>query len=83
MVEFINKEIKPEVVIWTGDTTPHIEWQNPKKEVKQQHIERVTEFLKANMSYASIYPSLGNHDLSVSNMQNFDEVDPNILFSAE
>lgn len=83
MGDFINKEIKPDVIIWTGDTTPHDEWQDPTLEEKQEHIKRVTDFLKVNMTTAQIYPSLGNHDFEISNMEDFTTVDPAITYTAE
>jgi len=33
MFEFIRDEIKPDVLFWTGDMTPHNVWSNSEEEV--------------------------------------------------
>ena len=33
MYEFIRDEIKPDVLFWTGDMTPHNVWENSNEEV--------------------------------------------------
>ena len=38
MLEFIKKEIKPELIFWTGDNSPHNVWANSVGEVSNSTI---------------------------------------------
>lgn len=66
MGEFINTEIKPEIVFWTGDIAPHDQWNYTLDHVQKYQV-RLAEFMKANLSDYVIYPFEGNHDFGVPN----------------
>ena len=82
MLDFINNTIKPEVVLWTGDTFPHNEWQSPSFEDKSVVLDVINTMLKANLTGPTLYPVIGNHDLAVSDLENFDELEPMINHTA-
>ena len=33
MFEYIRDEIKPDIIVWTGDNSPHSIWDNTAEEV--------------------------------------------------
>lgn len=74
MGEFINAELKPDVVFWTGDIVPHDQWHYDLDYVKTYQV-RLAEFMKANFTEYSIYPLEGNHDFETANSQDFREPD--------
>lgn len=71
MGEFLNNEIKPAAILWTGDTVPHNMYEETHFSEKIVYMQRVTEFFDANMTTAPLYPVMGNHDYHISNLQNF------------
>jgi len=66
MGEFINSEVKPDIVFWTGDIVPHDQWHYDVNYVAQYQT-RLADFMKANFTEYSIYPLEGNHDFEVAN----------------
>jgi hypothetical protein len=66
MGEFINANIKPDVVFWTGDITPHDQWEYSFDYVVEYQTW-LANFMKANLSDYSIYPLEGNHDFGEAN----------------
>lgn len=68
MGEFINKEIKPDVILWTGDSVPHNMWEEKNYKEKIKYLETVTDYFKANFTNTTLYPSMGNHDFERSNL---------------
>ncbi len=68
MVDFINNEIKPEAVLWTGDSFPHDEWMSPPMSAKTKVLDKLTEMFLANLTYPTMYPVIGNHDLEISDI---------------
>ena len=66
MGEYINANLEPDVVFWTGDSPPHDQWQYDLEYV-QKYQTALTDFLKANLSSFSIYPLEGNHDFEIIN----------------
>lgn len=68
MGDFMNAEINPDVILWTGDTVPHNMWEETDYSEKIRYIRRVTDFFDANMTNSTIYPVMGNHDYHVSNL---------------
>lgn len=68
MGEYINNNIHPEVVFWTGDNVPHNMWEEKSYRDKFVYSEVLTDFVRANLSYATVYPLFGNHDFEISNL---------------
>ena len=68
MGKFVNEHIKPDLILWTGDTVPHNMWEESDYSEKIEHIEVISTFLKEEMSDYFIYPTIGNHDFEVSNL---------------
>ena len=62
LVEFVSEEIKPDAVLWGGDSIPH--------DVAAQTFDEVIEFMTKTTSIfteglewsTKIYPTIGNHD---------------------
>jgi hypothetical protein len=75
MIDFINVEIKPEAILWTGDSFPHDEWESPKFDDKRIVLDTLTEMFLANLTVPTMYPVIGNHDLEVSDIQDFTELE--------
>ncbi|CDW84712.1 saposin b domain-containing protein [Stylonychia lemnae] len=75
MGEYVNKHIKPDTIVWTGDTVPHNMWEEKDYTEKIKFIELISCFLKDEMSNYTIYPTIGNHDFQVSNLQNLESED--------
>lgn len=66
MGEFINEQVKPDLVFWTGDIVPHDQWEYSIEYVTK-YQQRLADFLVANLSSYAIYPLEGNHDFEVAN----------------
>lgn len=66
MGEYINANVKPDVVFWTGDVVPHDQWEYDVEYVTTYQT-RLADFMKANLTDYSIYPLEGNHDFEVAN----------------
>ena len=66
MIKFVNEEIKPDVVFWTGDAAPHDIWVNSFDHVKI-YQKVIADYMKTNFSDYAIYPMEGNHDFGVAN----------------
>lgn len=75
MGEFMNSEIKPEAIFWTGDTVPHNMHEETDYQEKIKYVKRATEFFDANFTNLPLYPVMGNHDFQTSNLQNFENRD--------
>lgn len=78
MVEFINNDIKPEAILWTGDSFPHDEWKSPPFSAKKAVLDKLNEIFLANLTYPTMYPVIGNHDLEISDIQDFRVTEPMI-----
>ena len=70
MGDFIKAEIKPDVILWTGDSVPHDQNQYSTSYV-EKYQRRLADFMQANLTEYAIYPLEGNHDFGVANSQNF------------
>ena len=80
MGDIINNEIKPDVILWGGDVTPHD--QNAQSfEYVTSLQDRLADFFKANLSSYSLYPLEGNHDFVQPNSQDFTKQDPMIAYN--
>ena len=82
MGEFINAEVKPDVVFWTGDITPHDQWQQTLAET-ERYTANFTSWMKEHLGQYALFPIEGNHDFEVSNSQDFSKPDPMIKFDIE
>ena len=61
MLSYIRNEIKPDVVIWGGDSIPHnTESVNTKENIEV--MEKVTKQVIEGLPGIKIYPTIGNHD---------------------
>lgn len=75
MGEYVNRVINPDVVLWTGDSPPHDQY-NYNEEYVKMYQDAATDFMKSNFTNYSLYPLEGNHDFAIINSQNFDVPDP-------
>lgn len=71
MFEFIRDEIKPDVLFWTGDMTPHNVWENSEPEVIYYLYEMGKEMQEVFGKDVMVFPLLGNHDTFPVNVQSF------------
>lgn len=61
MFEYISKEVKPDVVLWGGDSIPH----NVDSLTLQTNVDimkNITKDVKEGLAGIKIYPAIGNHD---------------------
>lgn len=74
MFVYIRDVIKPDVLFWTGDNSPHVIWKNTEEEVVSAtfNISMIMqEVFRPGMSNVTIIPINGNHDLFPANNQDF------------
>ena len=68
MFVYIRDVIKPDVLFWTGDNSPHVIWKNTEEEViaASLNISMIIQevFTSTNMT---IFPINGNHDMFPAN----------------
>jgi sphingomyelin phosphodiesterase len=72
MFEYIANEVQPDLVIWTGDNSPHVIWENDQREVIEA-TKNVTEMIREAFKGKDI-PVIaiqGNHDTFPANNQDF------------
>ncbi|CDW73013.1 ser thr protein phosphatase family protein [Stylonychia lemnae] len=79
MADYINNVIKPDVILWTGDNTPHTEEDGQSYTEKKMYLDWLTDFLKRNFTSIPVYPILGNHDMTTSFVEYFDK--PDVIYS--
>ena len=60
-LEFISKEIKPDLIFWTGDIPAHDVWDQPRA-AQLHHIQVTADLLSQYFPDTFVYPSLGNHE---------------------
>lgn len=82
MGDFINAEVKPDVILWGGDVTPHDQNAYTFEYVSGLQ-QRLADFFVANLSSYSLYPLEGNHDFVTPNSQDFTTPDPMLAFNLE
>ena len=72
MFIYIRDVIKPDVMFWTGDNSPHSVWENNEAEVIESTLN-MTLMMKEVLgnSTITIIPIQGNHDYFPSNIQDF------------
>jgi hypothetical protein len=74
MFVYIRDVIKPDVLFWTGDNSPHVIWKNTEEEVVSATFNismMITEVFRPGLSDVTIIPINGNHDLFPANNQDF------------
>lgn len=82
MGDFINAEVKPDMVVWTGDITPHDIYEYTIGEV-QEYTEHFSNWMKTALKDYPVYPVEGNHDFELANSQRYHPKDPMIDFTLE
>lgn len=66
-------DLKPDLLFWTGDITPHDMWNQSVDHVIR-YSDFLTDFMKENLSDYSTYVIDGNHDFGeVLNSMDFRE----------
>jgi hypothetical protein len=68
MFVYIRDVIKPDVIFWTGDNSPHSIWENNEEEVIEAmyNMTLMIQGILGN-SDITIIPIQGNHDYYPSN----------------
>lgn len=68
MFKYIAEEIKPDILIWTGDNSPHVIWENDHEEVVSatRNITEMIQFAFKNTKITVIATN-GNHDTFPAN----------------
>jgi len=61
MLDYIVTEIKPDAVMWTGDTTPHVIKHNSAEEVLE-NLVKSTNLVSNALGDIPLYIAIGNHD---------------------
>ena len=71
LFHFLKDEIKPDVLFWTGDMTPHNVWENSMEEVAMYQNVLSKEMQDIFGDDFMVYPLQGNHDVWPVNVQTF------------
>ena len=71
MFKFMKDELKPDVLFWTGDMSPHSVWENSNEEVAEVNWVIAKEMQQVFGEELMIYPLQGNHDVWPVNVQSF------------
>jgi sphingomyelin phosphodiesterase len=76
MLAYIRDTVKPDIVIWTGDSVSSDMWELQESNIVKD-VTTVSNLVSSYLgSIASIYLGIGNHDLYPINIYDFNE--PNI-----
>lgn len=70
-VETVVNQIKPDIIIWTGDNPPHNPWNNNREEAYEITGVFVDLLYKKYKFQGAVYPALGNHEEYIT-----DQYDP-------
>jgi len=76
--ENLRGHLKPELIIWTGDSASHSMEYMDEKEIVET-VRLLTLLLKETFPDIPIVFSIGNHDFEPSNTQDFDESETEFL----
>lgn len=78
----VKNEIRPDIIFWTGDNSPHNVWSNTENEVIDSTIS-LTNMIKGTFarSGVSVYPIQGNHDTWPINFQDFSYPNQNLAIN--
>lgn len=72
MLDYIVSDVKPDMMFWTGDNSPHNIWYNTEEECTDYTITVSEMFKKAFEGQdISVFPIQGNHDTWVEEIQDF------------
>ena len=63
MFEFLRDEIKPDVLFWTGDMSPHSVWENSDAEVADVNYVIAKQIQDTFGDELIVFPLQGNHDV--------------------
>ena len=77
-----SMEEQPEMIFWTGDSTPHDIW-NQSISKNAEYSIKVSEFLQDHLPNVPVFPTPGNHEFFPVNVMNFDGKDPVLLKISE
>jgi hypothetical protein len=68
MFKFMRTEVRPDIIFWTGDNSPHVIWSNTKEEVVGSTVN-ITKMIKEAFfgTNVTVYPIQGNHDTFPAN----------------
>jgi len=80
MGDIINREVKPDVILWGGDVTPHDQNSYTFDYVTRLQ-KRLADWFAANLTSYALYPLEGNHDFVEPNSQDFTKQDPMIAYN--
>lgn len=62
MLAYIRDEVKPDLLVWTGDTVPHYVWGITNEFVVEE-VHKASELISQYLlNITVIYPVIGNHD---------------------
>jgi len=71
MLQYIKDNVKPDLILWTGDNTPHNVWDEKRSEVYPS-TSSVTEIIKSYIgSSIPVFPVAGNHDTYPLDQESF------------
>lgn len=70
MLEYVRDTVKPDIIIWTGDNSPHTIWRNTPDEVINA-TGNITQMFRNvfDKTKVTIIPINGNHDVWPANNQ--------------
>ncbi|CDW86227.1 ser thr protein phosphatase family protein [Stylonychia lemnae] len=81
--QFIRSEIKPDAILWTGDSTTHAESYNMTFEQKVDELTFLNDYIKTNLSDYPVFAAIGNHDFGNSHQQDFNNGDQTLDLLAD
>jgi sphingomyelin phosphodiesterase len=76
-LKFVETDIKPDIIVWTGDNPSHDEWDSDTQQEALNISSFFTNILKEKFSdrNITIYPSIGNHEkFPVDQFYPFDDI---------
>lgn len=75
----MKTELKPDIVFWTGDNSPHDVWENNNIDstIATKNITNMIQMALQGTNI-SVYSIQGNHDTWPVNVQDFSEPNSNI-----
>jgi sphingomyelin phosphodiesterase len=61
--DYVNEEIKPDFILWTGDNPPHDPWTGS-QEAAFNATQTFVDLISKNNNYSlPVYPTPGNHEM--------------------
>lgn len=65
-MEWLKNNIKPDIILWTGDSSSH-DLFNMKASDVRNTISNLTSLISLNFPGVPVIPALGNHDFHPPN----------------